>query len=68
MSRKYKDVEMFILILKDKIRVEQLLSETYTIRYYADEINYEDYSDLTNESEIVTCIYSEVIEFIESHK
>lgn len=67
-SREYKDVDIFVSILKDKIRLEQLSMRTYTKRYFANDINYEDYSDLTNESEIVTGIYSEVIEFIESHK
>lgn len=70
MSREYKDVDMdiFVLILKDKIRLEQLLMRAYTKRYFANDINYEEYSDLTNESEIVIETYSEVIEFIDSHK
>ena len=41
---------------------------TYTKRYFANDINYEDYSDLTNEGEIVIDIYSEVIEYINSYK
>lgn len=68
MSREYKDVNIFVLILKDKIRLEQLSMRAYTKRYFANDINYEEYSDLTNESEIVIEIYSEVIEFIDSHK
>jgi hypothetical protein len=68
MSREYKDVDIFVLILKDKIRLEQLSMRAYTKRYFANDINYEEYSDLTNESEIVIEIYSEVIEFIDSHK
>lgn len=68
MSREYKDVDIFVSILKDKIRFEQLAMRTYTKRYFANDINYEDYSDLMNESEIVTGIYSEVIEFIDLYK
>lgn len=68
MSHDYKDVEIFKAILKDKIRLEELAERAYTRRYFEDELNYEDYSDLTNESEIVMEIYSVVIEFIESHK
>lgn len=68
MSRDYKDVEIFKAILKDKIRLEELAERAYTRRYFEDELNYEDYSYLTNESEIVMEIYSVVIEFIESHK
>ena len=68
MSREYKDVDIFVLILKDKVRLEQLSMRAYTKRYFANDINYEEYSDLMNESEIVIEIYSEVIEFIDSHK
>ena len=68
MTREYNDVDIFVSILKDKIRLEQLAMRTYTKRYFANDINYEDYSYLLNESEIVTGIYSEVIEFIDLYK
>lgn len=68
MTREYKDVDIIAPILKDKIRLEQLAMRTFAKRYFANDINYEDYSDLLNESEIVTGIYSEVIEFIDLWK
>lgn len=68
MTREYKDVDIFVSILKDKIRLEQLAMRTYTKRYFANDITYDEYSELTDQSNIVIDILSEVIEFINSHK
>lgn len=68
MSREYKDVVTLKALLADKIRMEQILQKGYNIRYSNNDITYDEYLELTYQSNIVTGIYSEVIEFIESHK
>lgn len=68
MSREYKDVKIFKAVLKDRIRLEQIARNTYTKRYFDDAINYEELLDLTNESNIVTDVFSDVVKFIESHE
>jgi hypothetical protein len=64
MCIEYKNVDTLKALLADKIRMEQILQKGYN-RHYS---NNDEYSELTDQSNIVIDILSEVIEFINSHK
>jgi hypothetical protein len=63
MCIEYKNVDTLKALLADKIRMEQILQKGYNRRYSNNDITYDEYSELTYQSNIVIDILSEVIEF-----
>lgn len=68
MCIEYKNVDTLKALLADKIRMEQILQKGYNRHYSNNDITYDEYSELTDQSNIVIDILSEVIEFINSHR
>ena len=68
MCIEYKNVDTLKALLADKIRMEQILQKGYNRHYSNNDITYDEYSELTYQSNIVIDILFEVIEFINSHK
>ena len=68
MCIEYKNVDTLKALLADKIRMEQILQKGYNRLYSNNDSTYDEYSELTYQSNIVIDILSEVIEFINSHK
>lgn len=68
MCIEYKNVDTLKALLADKIRMEQMLQKGYNRHYSNNDITCDEYSELTDQSNIVIDILSEVIEFINSHR